>query len=511
MNVSNVRKISGMRDDSTHDLVTSDVLDLNYQYMENEQTLKVMDKSLVENAAYNQNHGSTKKTGDEEHGNNTPVTPNNLATSPVNDAHGSTITLESMFSLRKIKHPTTNCETMMHLLKGNIGTGILAIPEALKHSGLTVGTIGILLIGVVCIHCMHMLVRCAHALSIREQVSSLDYMDVAQVSFKTGPKSLQRGHKFIRVLTIILLCVTQLGFCCVYMLFVSTNLKQAFDFFTHSDWPHQAYMAMFLPILILLTFVRTLKHLSIASAAANVLSVGSFCILFYLIVKDLPPSSSRKAFATWSQLPLWFGIAVYSYEGISLVLPVENKMKTPQDFGGLTGVLNTAMVIVACMYTAVGFYGYLRYGDDVLGSVTLNLPKDALGLSVRLAYALAIFLTYLVQFYVPIQIMWPIIEKRLPGRVQVYNNVLEYAFRAFMVLLTFTLAASLTEKSLGALISLVGAVSGSYLTVILPPVLELVTFWEHGISKPTIVKDVLIFTLGVLGFATGTYASIIAI
>lgn len=58
------------------------------------------------------------------------------------------------------------------------------------------------------------------------------------------------------------------------------------------------------------------------------------------------------------------------------VLPLENNMKTPEDFGGWTGVLNTGMVIVAALYTAIGFFGYLKYGDHVLGSITLNLPND---------------------------------------------------------------------------------------------------------------------------------------
>ena len=51
-------------------------------------------------------------------------------------------------------------------------------------------------------------------------------------------------------------------------------------------------------------------------------------------------------------------------------------MRTPDDFGGLSGVLNTAMVIVAVMFLAVGFYGYLKFGDAILGSITLNLPAD---------------------------------------------------------------------------------------------------------------------------------------
>ena len=57
-------------------------------------------------------------------------------------------------------------------------------------------------------------------------------------------------------------------------------------------------------------------------------------------------------------------------------MPIENKMRHPEDFGGLTGVLSTGMVIVTVMYISVGFYGYMKYGDAVLGSITLNLPSS---------------------------------------------------------------------------------------------------------------------------------------
>ena len=69
---------------------------------------------------------------------------------------------------------------------------------------------------------------------------------------------------------------------------------------------------------------------------------------------------------------------MFSFEGISIVLPLENQMKTPGDMRGWNGVLNIAMTMVACLYIAVGFFGYLKYGEDVLGSITLNLPSDEL-------------------------------------------------------------------------------------------------------------------------------------
>ena len=73
-----------------------------------------------------------------------------------------------------------------------------------------------------------------------------------------------------------------------------------------------------------------------------------------------------------------FGTAVFAFEGISLVLPLQKDMRTPRQFEGLTGVLNTGMVTVSALYFAVGFYGYLKYGEVIKGSITLNLPSEDL-------------------------------------------------------------------------------------------------------------------------------------
>ena len=67
---------------------------------------------------------------------------------------------------------------------------------------------------------------------------------------------------------------------------------------------------------------------------------------------------------------------MFAFEGISLVLPLQKDMRTPSNFEGWTGVLNTGMVIVSSLYFAVGFYGYLKYGDAIRGSITLNLPPE---------------------------------------------------------------------------------------------------------------------------------------
>jgi len=58
------------------------------------------------------------------------------------------------------------------------------------------------------------------------------------------------------------------------------------------------------------------------------------------------------------------------------VLPLQSEMKKPEQFTKPFGVLNVGMTIVTSLVLVMGFLGYLKYGDEVEGSLTLNLPQD---------------------------------------------------------------------------------------------------------------------------------------
>ncbi|XP_022905511.1 proton-coupled amino acid transporter-like protein pathetic isoform X2 [Onthophagus taurus] len=411
---------------------------------------------------------------------------------------------------RDIDHPTSNIDTMIHLLKGNIGTGILAMPDAFKNAGLAVGMVGTLLMGFICTHCMHMLVNCAHELCRRTNRSAMGFSEVAEMAMQLGPAPFQKFSKSVRKLVDIFLCCTQLGFCCVYFVFVAANLHDIIKHYfidIHVIW----YLVMLLFPMILLNWVKELKYLTPASLFASILTCSGLVITFFYMLQGLPNTSSVKAFSSWGQLPLFFGTAIYAFEGIGVVLPLENNMKTPQDFGGWNGVLNTGMVIVASLYTAVGFFGYLKYGDAAkLGSVTLLLPPDdILAQSVRLMMAIAIFLSYSLQFYVPFNVVWPSVKKHLQTDKSI--QIGEYATRSILVVITFALAAAV--PNLGAVISLVGAFSSSALALIFPPILHIITFWPNKLGKYywQLYKDLLILLFGIIGFLLGSYVSILNI
>lgn len=72
---------------------------------------------------------------------------------------------------REVKHPTTNAETLLHLLKGSLGTGILAMPMAFLNSGYVLGAVGTIVIGVLCLYCIHLLIDAEYELCKRKKSS----------------------------------------------------------------------------------------------------------------------------------------------------------------------------------------------------------------------------------------------------------------------------------------------------------------------------------------------------
>ncbi|XP_011632277.1 proton-coupled amino acid transporter 2-like isoform X2 [Pogonomyrmex barbatus] len=409
-----------------------------------------------------------------------------------------------------VHHPTSYLETMMHLFKGNVGSGIFALGDAFKNAGLLLAPPLTILLGVICVHAQHILIKCNEEVTRRvgDGTNTSGFAGTVEMCFATGPIRFRKYSSFMRKLVNIFLCITQLGFCCVYFVFISTNMKQVLDAHGIEMDVHE-HMAVVLVPIMLSTWIRNLKYLVPLSSIANFLMIAGYIATMYIMSYDVPNIRERRYVADWNNLPLFFGTVIYSFEGITLVLPLKNEMKKPRNFYKPLGVLNVGMVIVGTMFVAMGFLSYLKYGDDVAGSVTLNLaPKEILPQCIKTAISLSILLTYALQFYVPIAIMWPgIVNKFGPFKWPVFTEII---FRSVMCLVTFILAEAIPK--LGLFISLVGAVSSTALALVFPPIIEMIVCWHNtNLGFFTITKDVTIVLIGVLGFATGTYESVTAI
>uniref|UniRef100_A0A182W4M9 Amino acid transporter transmembrane domain-containing protein n=1 Tax=Anopheles minimus TaxID=112268 RepID=A0A182W4M9_9DIPT len=414
-------------------------------------------------------------------------------------------------------HKTNYAETMMHLFKGNIGTGCYAMGDAFKNGGLVLATVLTLFVGFVCVHCQHVLLNCAELMQAKRreqeaeerangtttveanngkpmkvqltptvQVSEpLDFADTVALCFAYGPPSVRSWAPTMKNAVNIFICVTQLGFCCIYFVFISSNFKQIADRYGIELDVH-IHMALLVVPIVLTSIITKLKFLSYCSLAANVFMTIGIGITFYYASQGLPPLAERNLVGRLEQLPLFYGTAIFAFEGIALVLPLQNEMKHPADFGKPCGVLNIGSTFIILLFTTFG-----------------------LAESVKLMIATGVLLGYALQFFVAIMIMWPMVENRV-ALARKHPVRCEMVFRIIMVLVTFVIAECV--PNLGAFISLIGAFCSSSLALMFPPLIELIVAWTNGkLGVWLVLKNVIILMLAFLGFATGTYESVSAL
>lgn len=84
-------------------------------------------------------------------------------------------------------------DTLIHLLKASLGTGILSMPQAIYHAGYVLGSIGTVVIGLIAVYCMQILLESHYELCKRRKVPSMDYPTIAASAILEGPTWM---HKY---------------------------------------------------------------------------------------------------------------------------------------------------------------------------------------------------------------------------------------------------------------------------------------------------------------------------
>lgn len=138
------------------------------------------------------------------------------------------------------------------------------------------------------------------------------------------------------------LLITQIGFCCVYSLFCAESFKTIVENVyilngngmngngmnasengmnvsengTSAPGIAQGwYMLMILPFMILLNQIKSLKHLAYGSTIANILQMTGLILIFVDLLQELPDTASVPSANDIAKLPLFFGTAIYAFEG----------------------------------------------------------------------------------------------------------------------------------------------------------------------------------------------------
>ncbi|KAF7283547.1 hypothetical protein GWI33_000288 [Rhynchophorus ferrugineus] len=410
------------------------------------------------------------------------------------------------YANREVQHPNGFLGAFMHIVKTSLGTGILAIPRAFKSAGLLVGLIGTIFVGLVCTHAIHILVTASQKVCEKTKTPSLGFSDTAEGVFRLGPAPLRRWSRFAKYFVEGgLFCIHYLADA-VYLVIISISLTKFFEqYYSVDSWDVYIFKLILLGPLLICGQVRQLKHLVPFSFIANLMLVLTFGITGYYMFSGISEINIKdRSLATGvTGIPSFFSTVLFSMEGIGTIMPVENSMVKPK-FLGCNGVLNSAMMVIISLYASIGFFGYYKFGDITEATITKNLPEDDIPAQVaQLAIAIAVFFSYMLVFYVPVDIAWSNLKDRIP---ESKHNISQIILRSVLIIVNVGIAIAGGQK-LGTLIDLIGAIFLSTLGFFVPAFLDIIVRWDEGWGRLhwRLWKNLFIMLMSLFGLVSGSY------
>ncbi|KAK2188576.1 hypothetical protein NP493_128g04002 [Ridgeia piscesae] len=379
---------------------------------------------------------------------------------------------------------------MANIFISFIGAGVLGLPYAFKEAGIIEGFCMMTAVGLISVKAMMLIIDCKYRLTSKD----MKYTGSAELKAEkrkggkeetedllleetvpNGASLVQIEEPFIpkapgeelsygdvafhamghmgRLSVEVSIIITQIGFCCAYLIFISENLT---DYIKAMKMVH--WLLILLPPLSILTLLRHLSSLSISSLFAQMSNLLAFAVVF------------------------WF-----DFEHFSKI-----------DYFKLT------LTVVTALYILFGMCGYLSYGPNTNPIITLNLPKgDSLdfALVVKTCLCLALFFTYPVMMFPVIGIL----EKKLlknPAENRWHGNLLRFG----MVFVTGLVV--LAVPNFANLMALVGASCCTMLAFVLPGLFHM-QIHRGCLTKNEKAFDIFLIILGIVGGIIGTWDALL--
>ncbi|KAI9841196.1 MAG: neutral amino acid transporter [Sclerophora amabilis] len=381
------------------------------------------------------------------------------------------------------------------LLKSFVGTGVLFLPKAFLNGGMLFSNIILLFVAALSYHCFVLLVNTRLKLG---------------KSF--GDMGGQTYGKYMRFIILFSVVISQIGFAAAYIVFTSENL-QAFILAvskcrTFIDIKYMILMQLI--IFMPLSLTRNINKLTTIAYIAEVfIALGLIYLYYYDIftiavrnhgLADIVNFNSQD----WT---LFIGTAIFTFEGIGLIIPIQESMKKPSQFPRVLGIV---MLIISILFISAGALSYAAYGSNTKTVVILNLPQDDKFVNgVQFIYSLAILLSTPLQLFPAIRIL----ETEFFTRSGKYNPYIKWQknlFRFCFVLFTTCIAWG-GAGDLDKFVAVVGSFACVPLVYVYPPMLHYKavarTTSERGRDIALVVFGIVVMfyttTLTLIGWVNG--------
>jgi proton-coupled amino acid transporter len=379
--------------------------------------------------------------------------------------------------------------TFFLLIKSFIGTGVLFLPKAFKNGGLIFSSVALVTISLISCASFHLLLQC------RARYGG-GYGDIAE----------SVGGSRLRPIVLASISLSQLGFVCAGIIFTAENMYSFLEAVLKGSSPLsiKALIGIQLIILIPLAFIRNISKLGGAALLADVCILLGLGYIYYFDISTIASESINNTIQLFNQrdFTMTIGSAIFTFEGIGLILPIQSSMKEPQKFENL---LYTVMLIITIIFASVGALSYATFGDKTTVEIISNLPQDSKFVNaVQFLYSLAVLVGDPVQLFPAMRIIEGTLFGHRSGKRDLATKWKKNAFRTLIVC-TCGVISALGAADLDKFVALIGSFACVPLVYIYPPYLH----WK-GVAENKYMKlgDLVLMVVGLVAMVYTTAVTI---
>ncbi|CEG48099.1 amino acid auxin permease family [Plasmopara halstedii] len=377
-------------------------------------------------------------------------------------------------------HLSSDLKTFINTCIAFLGSGVLGLPYAFRKCGILLGLVTLVGVAALSTYAMMLVVQCKYKLKQQGNMVS-KYGDIGYFAI---------GH-IGAIIVNTALVISQTGFCTAYLIFIAFNANK---FLNVSKY---LIIVVCVPPLVIFSLLRHMRELAYVALLADFM-----CILGLLVVLTIDLSYMNlnqdyvEPIGVLSAVPFFFGVASYCFEGVGMVLPLENSMRYKENF---QPILVCTIVIITSLYATFGVCGYLAFGDETDAVITLNVEgSGGLVTLVKMFLCLGLFFTYPVMLFPVFEVLQPLLlgGNKFEDAQSMHKKSI--ILRAGIVLITAVIAAAIPD--FGRFISFIGSTCCSLLAFILPAFFHLRLFRDEPRTYWTWLHRFFLCAVMLLGF-----------
>ncbi|EXF73675.1 transmembrane amino acid transporter [Colletotrichum fioriniae PJ7] len=369
------------------------------------------------------------------------------------------------------------------LLKSFVGTGVLFLPRAYLNGGMVFSNAVLLGVAALSYYCFVLLV------TTRLKVDG-SFGDLGGILY----------GKWMRATILSSIVISQIGFVAAYMVFTSENLQAVILAVSDCKSNIAVKWLILLQVLVFLPFslLRDIEKLSFTALIADAFILLGLAYLLYYDILTLATNGIADIIQfNRNDWTLFIGTAIFTFEGIGLIIPIQESMKNPSKF---PRVMLAVMIIISVIFIGMGAISYAAYGSKTETVVLLNMPQDNKAVnSVQFLYSIAIMLSIPLQLFPAIKIT----ENALFTKSGKYNPYIKWQknlYRFFFVILCAVIAWGGADD-LDKFVALVGNFACIPLVYIYPPLLHYKAVARNRLWK---ISDIILCIFGFVAMAYTT-------